>query len=155
MARETKTAVYAGSFNPFHAGHLHVLRRACALFDRVHVVVARNSEKPAPPNPAALAAAIAAQARAAGLTNAQACVWDGYVADFARRCGAKYLVRGVRNEADARQELLAAAVNAQIAPGLETILLVADPAHAQISSSSVRAALREQAKHFGDPQTGG
>ena len=40
-----KVAVYPGSFNPVHPGHLHVIRQAAELFDKVYVLVAENPEK--------------------------------------------------------------------------------------------------------------
>ena len=46
-----KIAVYPGSFNPVHPGHLHVIRQAAQVFDRVIVLIAENPEKSYPINP--------------------------------------------------------------------------------------------------------
>ncbi|MHC4959950.1 MAG: pantetheine-phosphate adenylyltransferase [Planctomycetota bacterium] len=134
------TAVYAGTFDPVTNGHLDILRRAAALFDEVVVGVGARIDKrtllDAETRVRVLAEAVA------DLANVSAEPFDGLVVDFAERHGASVLVRGVRNSADFDYEQQMAVTNAQLLPGIETVLLVADPAVAFVSSTLVREILK-------------
>lgn len=149
-ASKPRIAVYAGSFNPFHAGHLAITKKACALFDYVYVVVARNSAKAVTTDRHLLVDNINQTLKEAQLTNASARAWDGYTVTLAHALGAQYLVRSVRNDEDVHNEMLVAAVNQQLAAELQTVLFVADKAYEQISSSKIRETIVEQVKVFGD-----
>lgn len=137
-----RIAVYPGSFDPPTRGHLDIAARAAELFDEVIVAVARNATKsglfPAAQRVDFLREALAGQARV------RVAEVDGLVADFARSQGACALVRGVRSGQEAEQEAALAHMNDALgAP--TTVLLVARPALAHLSSSFVKDAARHGA----------
>lgn len=128
-------AVYAGSFDPFTIGHLHVLRQAAEVFDTVYVAIAVNSEKKRRTDKEAMKSAIQRVIASNGVNNAEVYVFDGLTVDFAMQKGAKFLVRGLRNGTDYEYEENLAVVNSKVS-GVETIYFRAGKT-AHISSSVV------------------
>jgi pantetheine-phosphate adenylyltransferase len=137
-------ALYPGSFDPFTFGHLDILERACRLFDRVEVTIARNSEKNGFFSNAQRKALI--EASTVHLDNVSVVIFDGLLADHAVRSGAGALVRGLRQVADFDYEFRMAFANRRLAPDVETVFLMTSEAHALISASIVR----EIHRHGGD-----
>lgn len=136
-------AIYAGSFDPFTLGHASVVERAAELFSRVTVVVAVNPNKApmfSPDERVALA-----QAQLAHLENVDVAHTTGFVVEFARSVGARFMVRGVRSVSDADEELALAALNHQLAPEVETVFLPATPGLDTISSSALKERARRGA----------
>lgn len=136
-----RTAVCSGSFDPITLGHLDVIRRAAACFDRVVVCVSPNAEKKnqmfTPEQKLRLVRAAVAE-----LPNVEAELWPGLLADFAAAHGADVIVRGVRNATDFDVEYQMALINRGICPGLETMLLPAGQEYQHFSSSMVREMIR-------------
>ena len=131
-----RTAVCPGSFDPVTVGHLDLVERAAAIFDKVIVCVMVNSEKrPMFSSDERLALIRAAIAH---LPNAEAEVWSGLLADFARQRGACALVKGVRGSVDFDWEMQLAQINRDLLPQLDTVLLPARPEHLHISSTMAR-----------------
>ncbi len=135
-------AFYAGSFDPFTLGHLSIVRRAVALFDRVIVAVGVNESKR---NTEGVNERLSAIRRATQTMSDSVSVmsYTGLTVDAARQVGATCLLRGVRNTADFEYENNLADVNRAIS-GLDTVLLVTEPSLRHISSSAVR-----ELQHFG------
>ena len=136
-----RTAVCSGSFDPITLGHLDVIRRAAACFDRVVVCVSPNAEKRSqmftPEQKLRLVRAAVAE-----LPNVEAELWPGLLADFAASHGASVIVRGVRNVTDFDAEYQMALINGGIRPGLETLLLPAAREYQHFSSSMAREMIR-------------
>ena len=130
-----RVALFPGSFNPFTIGHLDILERGLAIFDRVIIVVGCNRNKPSADAENALEAI---RRLTADIPRADAMIWDGLTADAAKLTGARFLLRGARSAADFEYERNMADVNAMISPGLETVILPARPSLAPLSSSMVR-----------------
>lgn len=128
-------AVYAGSFDPFTIGHLHVLRQASEVFDTVYVAIAVNSEKKRRTDKENMKSAIEKVLVSNGIKNVEVEIFDGLTVDFAIKKGAKFLVRGLRNGTDYEYEENLAVVNSKIS-GIETIYFRAGKT-AHISSSVV------------------
>lgn len=128
-------AVYAGSFDPFTIGHLHVLRQAALVFDTVYVAIAVNSSKSRKTDKEVMKNAIEKVLVTNGLNNVKVEAFEGLTVDFALEKGAKFLVRGLRNGTDYEYEENLAVVNSKIA-GIETIYFRAGKT-AHISSSVV------------------
>ena len=128
-------AVYAGSFDPFTIGHLHVLRQAVEVFDTVYVAIAVNSEKNRRTDKETMKRAIQRVIASNGIDNAEVEVFDGLTVDFAIEKGAKFLIRGLRNGTDYEYEENMAIVNSKVS-GIETIYFRAGKT-AHISSSVV------------------
>ncbi len=136
-----RTAVCSGSFDPITLGHLDVIQRAAACFDRVLVCVSPNAEKRSqmftPEQKLLLVRTAVAE-----LPNVEAELWPGLLADYAADRGAKVIVRGVRNVTDFDAEYQMALINGGIHPGLETMLLPAAQAYQHFSSSMAREMIR-------------
>ena len=129
-----RTAICSGSFDPITLGHLDIIRRAAACFDRVCVCVSPNAEKKNQmftPEEKLLLVRTAVE----DLPNVEAELWPGLLADFAVDHGATAIVRGVRNTSDFDVEYQMALINQGIHPGLETMLLPASAAYQHFSSS--------------------
>ena len=135
------TAICSGSFDPITLGHLDIIRRAAACFDRVCVCVSPNAEKKNQmftPEEKLLLVRTAVADR----PNVEAELWPGLLADFAVDHGATAIVRGVRNTSDFDVEYQLALINQDIHPGLETMLLPASAAYQHFSSSMAREMIR-------------
>ena len=136
-----KTAICSGSFDPITLGHLDVIRRAAAIFDRVCVCVSPNAEKKnqmfTPEQKLLLVRTAVAE-----LPNVEAELFPGLLADFAVSHGANVIVRGIRNVTDMDVEYQMALINRGLYPELETFLLPASPAYQHFSSSMAREMIR-------------
>lgn len=128
-------AIYAGSFDPFTNGHLHVLKQACEVFDKVFVAIAVNSSKKRRIDKDVMKNAIEKIVKNNRLDNVEVVIFDGLTVDLAEKKNAKFLVRGLRNGTDYEYEENLAIVNSKIA-GVETIYFRAGKT-AHISSSVV------------------
>ena len=136
-----RTAICSGSFDHITLGHLDIIRRAAACFDRVCVCVSPNAEKKNQmftPEEKLLLVRTAVE----DLPNVEAELWPGLLADFAVDHGATAIVRGVRNTSDFDVEYQMALINQGIHPGLETMLLPASAAYQHFSSSMAREMIR-------------
>ena len=136
-----KTAICSGSFDPITLGHLDVIRRAAAIFDKVCVCVSPNAEKKnqmfTPEQKLLLV-----RTAVADLPNVEAELFPGLLADFAVDHGANVIVRGVRNVTDFDVEYQMALINRGIHPELETLLLPASAEYQHFSSSMIREMIR-------------
>ena len=136
-----RTAICSGSFDPITLGHLDVIRRAAACFDRVCVCVSPNAEKRnqmfTPEQKLLLV-----RTAVADLPNVEAELFPGLLADFAVDHGANVIVRGVRNVTDFDVEYQMALINRGIHPELETMLLPASAEYQHFSSSMIREMIR-------------
>ena len=136
-----RIAVCSGSFDPITLGHLDIIRRAAACFDKVCVCVSSNAEKKnqmfTPEQKLLLV-----QTAVADLPNVEAELGPGLLADFAVEHGANVIVRGVRNATDFDVEYQLALINRGIYPQLESMLLPASPEYQHFSSSMAREMIR-------------
>jgi len=136
-----RTAICSGSFDPITLGHLDVIRRAAACFDKIWVCVSPNAEKKnqlfTPEQKLRLV-----QAAVADLPNVEAELFPGLLADYAVDHGANVIIRGVRNVTDFDVEYQMALINRGIHPQLETMLLPASAEYQHFSSSMIREMIR-------------
>lgn len=139
-----RKALFPGSFDPFTAGHLNILKRALTMFDEVVVAVGINIGKNGFfPNEKRLE--IIKQATA-GLEGVSIIQYDNLTIDTCRQLGIRHIVRGVRNMIDFETERSIADANRKLAPDIETIIIPTAQEFAHISSTAVRDLL----KHGGD-----
>jgi len=136
----SRIAVYTGTFDPPTLGHLDLIRRALGLADRLVLGVANNSSK-SPLFTLEERVELLRQ-ETAGLGAVEVREFGGLAVDFARAVGARFIVRGLRNGSDLDYESPMAAMNASMAPEIETLFLVAAPAFAHIASSLVKDVAR-------------
>ena len=134
-------AIYPGSLDPITLGHLYIIRRAAACFEKVYVCVMVNCEKKQPMfTPERRLELI--RHSVAHISNVEVENWSGLLADYVRAKDAHILVKGVRNCADFELENQMARINQGICPGLETLLLPASAEFEHFSSTMVREMIR-------------
>jgi pantetheine-phosphate adenylyltransferase len=127
-------ALYAGSFDPIHLGHLGVVQQATRAYDEVVVAVVANPQKATGMFTPEERVQLVNDATA-HLSRVRSTHFYGLTVDLARREGATVLLRAAHKEQSS--ELSMAATNRLIA-GIPTILVHADPRTRAISSSLVR-----------------
>jgi pantetheine-phosphate adenylyltransferase len=135
------TALYPGSFDPPTVGHLDVVRRARSLFDRLIVGIGTNTEK----EPLFTVAERVKLLRVA-LTDvgvdAEVASFDGLAVEFARRSGARCILRGVRSSGDFEYELSMAHMNRHLLEDVETVFVMPSLPYSFISARLIREAGR-------------
>lgn len=130
-----RTALFAGSFDPFTKGHYALLKRALPMFDKIVVGIGRNSVKKSMFSIEERVAAI--EKIFAGEERIEVKVYDCLTMEFAKETGASVLLRGVRSIKDFEYERDIADINLRIG-GIDTVLLISEPEYSAISSSVVR-----------------
>ena len=141
------TAVLPGSFNPPTNGHIDIIKRCAAVFDRVYVVVMRNNSKKYLFTKEECVEMLKLSTK--DIENIVIDQSEGLVVDYAKKINAKVIVKGLRNAHDLDYELQMAAANNQLS-GIETMLIASKGEHTHISSSLVReiASLKGDISHF-------
>lgn len=133
-----RIAVYAGSFDPPTNGHLWMMRQGAGLFDELVVALAVNPDKrgflPMEQRRAALQEMLQELPPNVRL----ATIPHGFLVDFARETGARFLLRGIRNTIDFEYEKPMARMNARMEPGIQTVFLMPPSELEAVSSSYVR-----------------
>ena len=136
----TPLAVYPGSFDPITHGHEDLIRRSLAFADRVVVAVATQVAKQplfTLPERVDLVASVLGGDRRLEVKS-----FDGLLVEFARKVGAKIIVRGLRYVSDFEYEYQMALMNRKLAPEIETLFLVPAFDLTYLSSSLVREVAR-------------
>lgn len=131
-----KKAVYPGSFDPATNGHLDIITRASALFDEVIVGVLNNSSKS--PLFSVEERVNILKEITKDLPNVQIQAFSGLSVDFARKCGAHVIIRGLRAITDFEYELQMAQTNRVLAPDIDTTFLTTNLEYAYLSSTTVK-----------------
>ena len=131
-----KTAVCPGSFDPVTYGHLDIVKRTAALFDKVVVLVVINPDK---------ATSFSVEERVdmiktvtADLANVKVASYRGLLTDYVRDVDAHAIVKGLRAVSDFEYEFQMALANKQLLPEVETLFLMTRLHNLYLSSSMVR-----------------
>ncbi|MFQ5733031.1 MAG: pantetheine-phosphate adenylyltransferase [Planctomycetaceae bacterium] len=129
-------AVYTGSFDPLTLGHVDIIRRGAALFDRLTVAIGVNPDK----RPLFSLEERVALSREvlADLPNVDVTGFTGLAVGFVKQCGAAVLLRGVRTLTDIEAEFTMSLANRALAPEIETVFLMSSEKHTHISSSLIK-----------------
>ena len=129
-------AVYPGSFDPATYGHLDIIRRASAAFDKVIVGVLSNSAK---------SPLFSVEERVNILTdatkenrNVEIRSFNGLSVNFARENHAQVIIRGLRAVTDFEYELQMAQTNRKLAPDVDTVFLTTSLEYAYLSSTIMK-----------------
>lgn len=135
-----RVAVYPGSFDPLTNGHLDIIRRATALFDRVVVAVLENEGK----SPLfSVRERMEMIARCVGgAERVEVNSFSGLLVDFMRSIDATVVVRGIRAVSDYEYELQMALMNRELYSGAETIFMLPAVEYTFVSSRLVKEVFR-------------
>ena len=134
--KEEKIAIYPGSFDPVTKGHIDILERASKMFDKVIIAVLKNNNKksliPVEDRVNLIKEAIKE------IKNTEVDSFDGLTVEYARKKGAKFLIRGLRAVSDFEYEMQLSQANMSIAPDIGTVFLITKPKYNFISSGIVK-----------------
>ncbi|HEY3810001.1 MAG TPA: pantetheine-phosphate adenylyltransferase [Acidimicrobiales bacterium] len=131
-----RTALFPGSFDPFHNGHLEIVEIASNLFDHVVVAPMRNTQKGEPLFTLDERTEMIADS-VAHLPNVTLASFSALVVDLAREVGADVVIKGLRVASDAEAELQMAQMNRRVA-GIETLFIPCSSEYSFIASKYVR-----------------
>lgn len=131
-----RVAIYPGTFDPVTNGHLDILKRAVGLFDKV--IIAAASETNKTPLFKLDERVKLLEEAINGMENVEVCAFEGLTVEFARRCQAVAIIRGLRALSDFEYEFQLALMNKKLAPDIETVFLMTQSDFSFISSSAIK-----------------
>jgi len=135
-----RRAIFPGSFDPPTNGHLDVIKRSLPLFDEIIVAVLNNLDKQPMFSVEERASMIEEILPSINHGDCKLSVksFSGLTAEFAKRCEAKAIIRGIRAVADYEYELRMALMNRRLEPEIETVFLMADEEFSYVSSTLMK-----------------
>ncbi len=133
-----RIAVFPGSFDPVHDGHIQLVERFLPLFDKIVVAIGINEDKKGHYTIEERKEIIKSK-----INNPKIIVesYNGLTVDFCKKIGAKYMLRGMRDEKDFTWEKAVDNYNKGVAPEIETIYMIATKDVENISSTQIRKGL--------------
>jgi pantetheine-phosphate adenylyltransferase len=137
----SRTAFYAGSFDPVTNGHLDVLKGACRLADKIVVAIGTHPGKQplfSVEDRMAMLKDVCEPLAAKEKVKIETTTFADLVVEAAKRAGATLLIRGLRDGGDLDYEMQMAGMNGVMAPGIQTVFLPATPATRPITATLVR-----------------
>jgi pantetheine-phosphate adenylyltransferase len=161
-------ALFPGTFDPIHYGHIDIAERAIRLFDELVIAVYDRPLKSLMFSPKERIALVSDTFK--GVPKVRVVGYSGLTVDFCRQIDAQVIVRGLRVFSDFEFEFRMALANHRLAPDIESVAFITDEEHTFLSSSTVReiaslggdissmvppqveAALKNKVKDQGDQQ---
>jgi len=133
--------LYPGTFDPVTLGHLDIVERAVKLVDRLVIGIANNPSKSqlfSLQERVEMMRREAAPLSGNGYATITVQTFDSLLIQFARKLGARMIIRGLRAVSDFEYEFQMVAMNQRLEPDIETVFLMADPRHQAIASRLVK-----------------
>jgi len=134
----TKIAIYPGSFDPITNGHVDLVKRTLGVFDRIIVAIARNPEKDDSLFDLDERLQMIRQVFKGFGDRVAAESFEGLLVNYAKKSGAKVIIRGLRAVSDFEYEFQMAMMNRELEPGIETLFMMTGQDHFYISSRLVK-----------------
>ena len=134
-------AVYPGSFDPLHNGHVDVIRRTARIYDRLTVAVLDNPGKRDRMFDTEERLEILRETTE-GMSKVDVASFDGLLAEYMRELGADVIVKGLRAISDFEYELQMAHLNRQLNPRAETTFVMTATRWSYLSSTRVKEIAR-------------
>lgn len=131
-------AVYPGTFDPFTKGHLHIVKRALKMYDKVIVSVSDHSKKRTLFSADERVQMVQDVMRERGLERVEVVKFDNLLADHTEKMGGRILIRGLRVTSDFEYEYKMAQFIGELNPNVEVVYLMATAKTLHISSSGVK-----------------
>jgi pantetheine-phosphate adenylyltransferase len=138
MAERNGTVVCPGSYDPVTNGHLDIITRAAAVFERVVVGVVNNPLRKEKTLFTAEERKALIEEATADLGNVEVRIFSNLLVEFARELGATAIVKGLRAISDFEYEFEMAQLNRKLDPGIESIYMIASPQYSFLSSTGVK-----------------
>jgi pantetheine-phosphate adenylyltransferase len=135
-----KIAIYPGTFDPITNGHVDIIERACTLFDKVVVTIARNATKDPLFTEKERLELIRETVKS--FKQVEVDSFEGLLVEYAKKKNATAAVRGLRAISDFEYELQMALMNRKLNPGVQTVFLMPNEKYTYLNSTIVREIAR-------------
>ncbi|NOZ27825.1 MAG: pantetheine-phosphate adenylyltransferase [Chloroflexi bacterium] len=131
------TALYPGTFDPVHYGHIDIATRASSLFERLVIAIYESPANKQVLFPIQERVSLMKEA-VRHLPNVEVMSYNGLTVHFARQVGAQVIVRGLRTLADFEFEFQVAMTNQRLAPEIDMVTLITQSEYAYLSASILK-----------------
>lgn len=137
-------AVFSGSFNPLHSGHIDIIKRAAKLFDSLYIAVSHNIDKKTKSSISQRFQKVKTKVNKLKLPNVKVVLNEGLTVDLVKQLKCRYLIRSIRSIKDISYEINMAQNNYLLANNIETIFFVASSKLKDVSSTNQRELKRQK-----------
>jgi len=134
----SKIALYSGTFDPLTNGHLHIIKSAAELFDKIIVAIGVNPNKIPLLSLKDRQEVLAKVCKKISDRKIEIISFEGLVVEAAMSHGAKFIIRGLRDDGDFNYEMQMAGMNSTLAPGVQTVFIPSASNIRHINSTLIR-----------------
>ena len=133
-----KIAIYPGTFDPIHEGHINIIERSSKLFDKLYVAVSYNVDKPNQSNIDTRLKNVKKVIKKLHLKNVEAIKNIGLTIKFAKKLKCNFIVRSIRNSKDYTYELNIAKTHKMLDASIDTVLFISSKELSKKSSTNIK-----------------